>query len=99
MKNKDLYKLYRKATRDYKSRTRIKSTFGNKLKASEVMCLMILDGIVEKALGYEMNDSGSKIIKRRRPNAQSEECSLAIQASNGDLNAARTLLERMSNPK
>lgn len=85
-------------TRDFKKSLQFKATAGNKKAAHSVMSVCIVDAVIESLLGYEMNDSGEKIIKRiRKGNTlQEKQSELSLKAANGDMKAAFELLESFS---
>lgn len=97
MTNKEIYKIFDKAFSAQQEKTRLELNRlwaghpeSNKL-ARLVMQEMIVRATIEKLLGYERNDSGTRIIKRvRKPNPETD---LILAAGEGDVNAAEKLLK------
>jgi hypothetical protein len=97
--NKEVYKLYRRMTRDYKKSVSAKATAGDKKAALDVLKLLNVDLTIEKLLGYEMSEDGRRIIKRVRTGKtlQEQQSKLALEAANSSIEAAEKLLESFAN--
>lgn len=93
--NKEIYKWYRRMTKDYKKSVSAKATAGDKKAAIDVLKMLRVDCSIEKLLGYEMSEDGKRIIKRVRTGKTlvEQQSKLALEARNGSIEATKKLLE------
>jgi hypothetical protein len=102
MNNKEICKIFNEAMSLLFDKTRAEGTklYAGHPKAfkhaSRVMKELTVQATIEKLLGYEKNDEG-KIVKRVRSKSQQKEVEAMRRVIAGDQDAARELLDIITN--